>query len=130
MIASLAARTARGPRSQIVCAQRRAVGRRSGSGTTAFTRPRRWASGAPMVSAIRIISMALARGTARGSRWVPPAPGMIAQRVSVSPNVACSAAIRRSEASASSRPPARACPFTAAMIGFQISRLRVSPPRP
>ena len=37
--------------------------------------------------------MALPSGSARGSRWVPPAPGMIAHRTSVSPKVAWGAAI-------------------------------------
>ncbi len=74
--------------------------------------------------------MALAGGIARGSRCVPPAPGMMAQRTSVRPNVACGAAMRRSQASACSSPPARQKPLTAAIIGFQISSPRVMPPSP
>jgi hypothetical protein len=102
----------------------------SGAGTTALTSPIRCASWAEQVSPIRIISIALARGTVLGKRWVPPAPGMIAHRTSVSPKTACSAATRTSQQSISSSPPASAYPFTAAMIGFQISRPRVIPPSP
>jgi enoyl-CoA hydratase/carnithine racemase len=41
----------------------------------------------------------------RGSRCVPPAPGMMPSLTSVSPTSAPSAITRRSHASASSRPP-------------------------
>jgi hypothetical protein len=83
-----------------------------------------------MVRAIRISSMAFASGMARGSRWVPPAPGMMAQRTSGSPNVAWGTAMRRSHARASSMPPARQWPLMAAIMGFQISSPRVIPPSP
>ena len=74
--------------------------------------------------------MALASGMARGSRRVPPAPGMMAQRTSGRPNVAWGTATRRSQHSASSMPPARQKPLMAAIVGFQISGPRVMPPSP
>ena len=88
------------------------------------------ASAAPMRRPVKISSLALPRPTSRGSRWVPPAPGMMASRVSVSPMVAVSAAIRISQASASSVPPPRAIPLTAAMTGLlscsmAVNRLRI-----
>jgi len=66
----------------------------------------------------------------RGSRCVPPAPGMIASEVSVSPITTLLAAMRRSQASASSVPPPKAKPLTAAMTGTRscstdVKRLRI-----
>ena len=66
---------------------------------------------------VRISSFAAATPAIRASRCVPPAPGMIPSRTSVSPISAVSAAIRMSQASASSSPPPNATPFTAAMVG-------------
>ena len=74
--------------------------------------------------------MALVAPIKRGSLWVPPAPGMIPRLTSINPKVACSAAMRMSQAMAISSPPARQKPLTAAMIGFQILSPRVIPPRP
>src|SRR5882724_74459 len=77
----------------------------------------RSASSAGMRAPVRIISSALPRPTSRGSRCVPPPPGMMARLISVRPSVAVAAATRMSHASASSRPPPRAKPLTAARIG-------------
>ena len=56
--------------------------------------------------------------TSRASRWVPPAAGSTDRLVSGSPKRAVSAAIRMSQDIASSQPPPRANPLTAAMVGF------------
>ena len=56
--------------------------------------------------------------TSRASRWVPPAAGQHRQVVSGRPKRAVSAAIRMSQAIASSQPPPRANPLTAAIVGF------------
>ena len=66
---------------------------------------------------VRISSLAAATPAMRASRCVPPAPGMIPSRTSVRPISALSAAIRMSQANASSNPPPNATPFTAAMVG-------------
>ena len=52
----------------------------------------------------------------RGSRWVPPKPGMIPRLISGWPKVADSAAIRKSQAMASSQPPPKAIELTAAIV--------------
>ena len=57
------------------------------------------------------------RRAMRASRCVPPAPGMMPRRTSVSPSSADSAAMRRSHASASSSPPPNAAPLIAAITG-------------
>ena len=79
-----------------------------------------FASRALNLFAMSIISIAFETGIARGSLWVPPAPGMIAHLTSVKPKVASSDAIFRSQASAISVPPARQKPFIAAMMGFEV----------
>src|SRR5215470_12728147 len=89
----------------------------SATGTTRSTRPMRIASAAGTRMPVRIISRALPRPTRRGRRWVPPPPGMMARLISVRPSCASSAAIRISQARASSRPPPRAKPRMAAMMG-------------
>src|SRR5215467_3623856 len=91
----------------------------SATGTTRSTRPMRSASAAGTRMPVRIISRALPRPTRRGSRWVPPPPGMMARLISVRPSCASSAAMRISQARASSRPPPRAKPWTAAMMGCE-----------
>ncbi len=53
----------------------------------------------------------------RGSRCVPPAPGIIPREVSVRPSLTCAAATRKSQAKANSRPPPKATPFSTAMTG-------------
>src|SRR5215468_9222531 len=91
----------------------------SATGTTRSTRPIRSASAAGTRMPVRIISRALPRPTRRGSRWVPPPPGMMARLISVRPSCLSSAAMRISQARASSRPPPRAKPRMAAMMGCE-----------
>jgi hypothetical protein len=86
------------------------------------------AEGTPVAVAIRpekMSSLALARPTSRGRRWLPPAPGMRPSRISGWPSLALSAMNRKSQASATSQPPPRAYPLTAAMVTLG-SRAKVS----
>jgi hypothetical protein len=53
-----------------------------------------------------------------GSRYVPPAPGMMARRVSGSPTWAVDARTRRWVQRASSRPPPRAVEEMALIVGM------------
>ena len=69
---------------------------------------------------VKINSFARAGPTNRARRWVPPAPGMTPSLISGWPKVASSAAIRISAHRASSQPPPRAYPLTAATTGFGI----------
>ena len=57
-------------------------------------------------------------------RWVPPPPGMIASVISGWPNSASEEATIMSQQSASSHPPPRAQPETAAIIGLRIAASR------
>ena len=70
--------------------------------------PRRaWLAAAPSrISAPRISRLASAGPHSRVRRCVPPAPGISPSRASGSPSLASLAAIRRSQASASSKPAA------------------------
>lgn len=61
-----------------------------------------------------------------GRRYVPPAPGMMARRVSGSPTVAVEAKTRKLVASASSRPPPKAVLEIAEMVGIWRVERRVS----
>ena len=74
------------------------------------------ASSARTCRPVMIISLARDEPTRRGSRWVPPPPGMTPSRISGTPNLESSAPTRKSHASASSRPPPSAKPFTAAIV--------------
>ena len=56
------------------------------------------------------------RPTSRGRRCVPPKPGMIPSLISGWPNSAERAAMRTSQAIASSQPPPKARPLTAAIV--------------
>ncbi len=56
--------------------------------------------------------------TARTRRWVPPAPGITPTLISGWANCADSPATIRSQCIASSQPPPRAKPLTAAITGF------------
>src|SRR5205823_2302668 len=80
--------------------------------------PMRNASSAGTRRAVRIMSRARPSPTRRGRRTVPPPPGMIPMRVSVRPICAAGSTMRRSQARASSQPPPRASPLTAAIQGF------------
>ena len=100
--------------------RRRARARRRRSrrrGTTRVTRPSASASRAPIDRPVRISSIARALPIARVSRCVPPAPGMTPSRISGWPKVASSAATIMSQVIASSQPPPRAKPRTAAISG-------------
>ena len=82
-----------------------------------FNIPHSKATRADIFLAVKINSFAFASPINRGSRCVPPAPGIIPQLVSVSPSFTSSAAIAKSHASTSSNPPPNAYPLIAAMVG-------------
>ena len=69
-----------------------------------------------IASPVRFISSAFASPTRRGRRCVPPNPGMIPRLISGWPNVADSAASRKSQAMDSSQPPPNAMLLTAAIV--------------
>ena len=71
-----------------------------------------------IASPIRFISSAFWGPTRRGSRCVPPKPGMIPSLISGWPKTADSAAIRKSQAIASSQPPPNASELTAAIVAM------------
>ena len=91
---------------------RRARGRAPPGWRARRPRPRRERIASP----IRFISSAFASPTSRGSRWVPPKPGMIPSLISGWPKTADSAAIRKLHAIASSQPPPKASELTAATV--------------
>ncbi|MFN8539693.1 MAG: hypothetical protein U0232_19705 [Thermomicrobiales bacterium] len=62
-------------------------------------------------------------------RWVPPAPGMTPMLISGWPKRALSAATIRSQVIASSLPPPRQKPLTAAIRGFLSLRMRSHCPK-
>lgn len=95
-------------------------------GTTRLARPISYASGAATGRPVRIMSSARLVPISRGSRTVPPSIRGTPQRRQNTPNTASSSATRRSHQSASSSPPATACPATAAITGLD-SRIRVGP---
>ena len=64
------------------------------------------ASSASMRRPVKISSFASAGPMRRGSRWVPPRPGRMPRPTSGKPKSAFSAAMRMSQASATSQPPA------------------------
>ena len=130
MAACLVACTDSGEHSAITPAQRSAVSISRSFGTTSFTSPRRAPSAAVIGLPVSIIPMAILSGMLRGRRCTPPAAAMRPTRGSGNPNVACSAATMTSHASAISRPPPSAKPFTAAMIGFNRSKRAVRPANP
>ena len=93
--------------------------------TTSLTRPIRSASSASTGRPVRISSRARPMPTTRGRRWVPPSTSGTPQRRSKKPKVEPGVAIRRSHQRASSRPPARHQPSTAAIAGFEgVRRLK------
>src|SRR6058998_1084383 len=59
-----------------------------------------------------------------GRSWVPPIPGKIPSVVSGTPNTAVSLATMKSARTASSQPPARAKPSTAAITGTGVFSIR------
>src|SRR5260221_6763819 len=88
----------------------------------------RYASCAVICLPVNSMPMACLRGICCGKRCAPPAPAMRPTRGSGRPKRACSAAMIRSLASAISKPPPKATPFTAAMIGLLHSKSVVIPP--
>src|SRR5712692_2940860 len=88
--AALASRTARGPSARTRSAIARAAAISSARGTTWLTSPASSAFRASQRAAVRIISFARPRPTMRGSRCVPPAPGMIPRLGSGRPKIAFS----------------------------------------
>jgi hypothetical protein len=110
----------------IVVAIARASSTTSSSGTTLATRPHRSASAAVIGSPVSTIAIALDLPMARARRCVPPAPGITPRFTSGWPSLALSPATMRSSVIASSQPPPRAQPFTAAMTGFVTRRMRSS----
>jgi len=117
-MAYFAISTAMGPVWDIISAILIHSSKRFSDFATLFTRPISRASFASTRLPVKINSLAFATPMILGRRWVPPPPGMIARRVSVNPMLAFSAAIRMSEASATSVPPPSAIPFTAQITGM------------
>src|SRR3954470_2259665 len=108
--------TASGACSASLRAHASAVSNSSWSTTTRLTRPNSNASSAPIGSPIMFISTALFSPTRRGRRCVPPKPGMMPSLISGWPKIADWAAMRTSQAIASSQPPPKARPLTAAIV--------------
>ncbi len=71
---------------------------------------------------VNTMSIAFALPMARGSRCVPPAPGMMPSLISGWPKRALSAAMMKSHIIASSQPPPSAKPATAAITGLRTWR--------
>ncbi len=114
-----------GPVSQIMAAMARHSSSSAWGGQLLLARPIWRASSASTRLPVKMSSLALPLPTSRGRRCVPPAPGMMASRVSVSPIEAAVETMRRSHASASSVPPPRAMPFTPAMTGLFMFSMNV-----
>lgn len=64
-----------------------------------------------------------------GRRYVPPAPGMIANRVSGSATVVVEAKMRKCVVKASSRPPPKAGAARAEIVGMESFDIEVNVPR-
>ncbi len=110
-------------------AQARAASSTSSGAATRLTSPMESASSARTWRPERISSLARDDPIRRGRRWVPPPPGITPRRISGRPSRASSAQTRKSQASASSSPPPRAKPLTAAMVarGSEASAPRARP---
>ena len=78
-------RSGRSRPSAIASAARRATSVSTGAAHTSSTTPARSARCAFSERPVRIRSSAVRRPTSRGSRWVPPAPGMMPSITSGSP---------------------------------------------
>src|SRR5699024_2335931 len=76
--------------------QRRAASRTSSGSTTSSASPIARASSAPTWRPVKIICLARAGPTSRGSRWVPPAPGMTPRVISGRPSLTLLATTRKS----------------------------------
>mmetsp|Transcript_14982 Transcript_14982/g.21663 ORF Transcript_14982/g.21663 Transcript_14982/m.21663 type:complete len:218 (+) Transcript_14982:1564-2217(+) len=117
-MASLAALTAMGPFLTIIEAISIAFSCTRPGCTTCCTNPYSKASFASMIRPVNINSFARAAPMVLANRWVPPAPGRMASDVSGSPMWVEEDTTRRSAARASSRPPPRATPSMAAIVGM------------
>ena len=105
MIASLIFMTTGSENDAIFVAVANASCSRSAAGTTRATSPARSASSAAIMRPVRHQSIAFDLPTARGSRCVPPKPGIVPIVISGWPKRAVSAAMMMSHAIASSQPP-------------------------
>src|SRR5437588_2043987 len=121
--ASLARRTAIGPFAAISRATPFASSSHASLATTRATSPCASASRAESMRPVRIMSIAIALPTARVRGCVPPAPGRPPRLISGWPNAAVSEATIRSQSIASSQPPPRQKPDTAATIGVRTFRI-------
>mmetsp|Transcript_3313 Transcript_3313/g.8180 ORF Transcript_3313/g.8180 Transcript_3313/m.8180 type:complete len:210 (-) Transcript_3313:386-1015(-) len=92
--------------------------RSSGLSHTASAIPSAWAFLALTGLLVRIISKPACKPTRRGSRWVPPKPGIMPSWSSGRPMRASGLSTRALHAMATSHPPPRAMPRTAATVGF------------
>ena len=93
------------------------------AGTTWFTSPMRSARCASTGSVLKIISAARAWPMSRGRNQVEPLSGTSPTRPKTWMKLAPSAAMRRSQASASEQPAPAATPLMAPMIGFSSRRM-------
>ena len=103
---------------------------RASGAKTSLTRPISLAWAALIILPEKISSLALAVPTRRGRRWVPEKPGVMPRPTSGWPNLAFSEARMMSQLMASSQPPPRAKPLTAAMVGissFSMRRMTAAP---
>ena len=101
----------------ICCASSSACWPAFPAGASRSARPIRSASSAVTWRPVKIRSMARPGPSLRCVSWVPPPPGTSPTVVSGRPNTAVSSATIRSQHRASSQPPPRAYPCTAAITG-------------
>ena len=116
-MARLAARTATGELAAMAPAISSAVASAVPAGTSRSASPIRSASAAFTRRPVSSRSAARPTPSRRMDSWVPPQPGTRPTVASGSPNCAVSSATTRSQFSASSQPPPRAYPCTAAITG-------------
>ena len=121
--------TAKGALAAILWAKVLASPRASPGKVSRLTKPHWRASSADIMSPVRAYCMAICRGMRCGKRSKPPEPAIKPRLTSGKPNCALSAATIRSQASAISKPPAKAKPSTAAITGF-LGGVSMMPPRP
>ena len=99
------------------------------SAASAVTKPRSSPSCAGTCRPVSIMPIAFLSGICRASRCMPPAAAASPTRGSGRANLAFSAAMMISQASATSKPPPIAMPFTAAITGLLRSNRAVMPPK-
>ena len=101
-------------------AMRRASGSSSPRSTNRVTKPMAKARSASMGSPMSSISSAQPRPTTRGNRAVAPPPGMMPSLPSGVAKREVGVAMRKSQPSATSRPPPMQMPSIAAMVGLGV----------